>query len=550
MPPKSENAKKPESGKTISQNPPYWLVLADELENWILREFLQQNPSGELPSINSLAKTYEVAYVTMRKVIHHLGKKGLLQVSQGRRPQLAHRGYRKKIPPPSGITEKTTKSIIDNIRMGHFRPGKPLPKLDRLVQTLNCSRGTLLKALAEVENQGLLHRRSRKFCVGTDRGVYETPKKQKIIAVIFQMRNAWQKLNNSWTQSFGITFMQEAMASGITIIPIGAVTTSKIELPELKKKVLNRLYPFEDNWIGTLLVEEFEQTDEFRDLIRLLSTRNRRLIHFGRRALNISYKNLVTAKYDASSHSKEGLFHLIRNGHNSIGYQYDETQSWAVSRLDDLKKAVADLSPSSQVETFGSALTQIRKKLQSAPPNNLNSLNPKAVSGFSKLVHALQAQGKVQKQIVPLDLLHNLLIQLPRTSTGKQMRDWIRNKLPDLLGVKKAPIEITDVIQILPFICNSEITALILSRDRNLLRILQAFESLETKIPEDVSLVSYDNETAYRNLPVDSVDPGIGNLGYQAYHYLSQDIGIRVQQKQTIYGLPRVVVRGSCKPPE
>ena len=69
------------------------------------------------------------------------------------------------------------------------------------------------------------------------------------------------------------------------------------------------------------------------------------------------------------------------------------------------------------------------------------------------------------------------------------------------------------------------------------------------RIPEDISLISFDNAPWLRPYPISSVDFGTEALGYDAFQLFYKLVSIHIGQKRLLQGRNRLVNRGSLAPP-
>lgn len=92
-------------------------------------------------------------------------------------------------------------------------------------------------------------------------------------------------------------------------------------------------------------------------------------------------------------------------------------------------------------------------------------------------------------------------------------------------------------------------TAIFAANDQSALGVLQAAEELGYRVPEDLSVVGFDNipESRYQNLT--TVDQFIAEMGYIAIQMLRRLVQGETLEEPT-YRMPtKLVVRGSCAPP-
>jgi len=90
-------------------------------------------------------------------------------------------------------------------------------------------------------------------------------------------------------------------------------------------------------------------------------------------------------------------------------------------------------------------------------------------------------------------------------------------------------------------------SAIFAANDQSAMGVYQAAQEMNLRIPEDLSLVGFDNipEAAYLNLT--TVDQFIAEMGYQAAKILfrlieGETLETKIQQLPT-----QLVIRGSCQ---
>jgi LacI family transcriptional regulator len=87
-----------------------------------------------------------------------------------------------------------------------------------------------------------------------------------------------------------------------------------------------------------------------------------------------------------------------------------------------------------------------------------------------------------------------------------------------------------------PLLLSPAITALIIPRDRAVMPAYSALTRLGIRIPEDLSLISFDNYLRYSLRPVTTVSIGDDDLGYRAFHAIAGDIPFSARQR-LVYGV-------------
>ena len=108
-------------------------------------------PNQPLPSESQLMGTYGVARTTVRRALKVLSAEGLIEAQQGR-------GWR--VSGGQGASGPAFTAVADDlrsqIRAGTLPVGSRLPSESGLSEQYGCARGTIRRALAELEVAGLV----------------------------------------------------------------------------------------------------------------------------------------------------------------------------------------------------------------------------------------------------------------------------------------------------------------------------------------------------------------------------------------------------------
>ncbi len=150
-------------------------------ENFIYQGIEAKRFEEKLPSIKALAKAADVSYVTMWKAIEDLKAQGTIIAEKGqnivhadgvvfRSPKKGNGKFRsetadqdiKLFEPP---WRKMFSRLKQDILTGRFQPGQPLPSCKELQGIYDVSYPTLKKALAMLESQGIIKGFQRGYIV-------------------------------------------------------------------------------------------------------------------------------------------------------------------------------------------------------------------------------------------------------------------------------------------------------------------------------------------------------------------------------------------------
>ena len=90
-------------------------------------------------------------------------------------------------------------------------------------------------------------------------------------------------------------------------------------------------------------------------------------------------------------------------------------------------------------------------------------------------------------------------------------------------------------------------TAIFATNDQSAIGVFQAAEELKIRIPEDVSVIGFDNITEAQYLGLTTIDQCLGEMGYVAIQMLTKLINKEVLVAE-IYEMPtKLVIRSSCR---
>ncbi len=90
-------------------------------------------------------------------------------------------------------------------------------------------------------------------------------------------------------------------------------------------------------------------------------------------------------------------------------------------------------------------------------------------------------------------------------------------------------------------------TAIFASNDQMAMGVYQVAEEMGLRIPEDISLVGFDNISESKYLGLTTVDQFISQQGYGATQMLIQIINEIPLEKQTLKVQTQLIVRNSCR---
>jgi hypothetical protein len=158
---------------------------------------------------------------------------------------------------------------------------------------------------------------------------------------------------------------------------------------------------------------------------------------------------------------------------------------------------------------------------------------------------------------VPLEVWERYLDELPpRTPIPRVSPKYIDDAVTVLRTIRGTDIyqhftELTGSLSLAPAIMKAlsapKITALIAPCDLDARTIFTWLQSSRVRVPERISLLSFDNSPILSGFPITTIDFGFGHLGYTAFHVLFHDVPVKRNRYGEVPTKPHLVHRGSIR---
>jgi LacI family transcriptional regulator len=187
------------------------------------------------------------------------------------------------------------------------------------------------------------------------------------------------------------------------------------------------------------------------------------------------------------------------------------------------------------------------------------SVDPSVVNPNYPVVHATNYQGAMDAMKYLLGLGHKRIGFIggrsELESAARRLQAYRDALIEADLGVDEALIASGDFTAETAVYCTRQLlaldsppTAIFASNDQNALGVFDAAREVGLSIPDDLSVMGFDNipESEYLNLT--TVDQFIGEMGYIATNMLISLINGETLPEKTHRVPTKLVVRGSCKP--
>jgi DNA-binding LacI/PurR family transcriptional regulator/DNA-binding transcriptional regulator YhcF (GntR family) len=476
--------------------------------------------AGDLPrSISQLSKMFRVSCGTVKKALDMLRADGLLAGNAA----LLSAPQRKADSVGSHGALYSALSMA--IQTGEYAPGAALSKISSLAALHHASSVSVCRVLARMKGENFVHKSGKKWIAGPQPagpgGARTSTRHDPPVALILSANaEGWHSFNqDAPVSAFASAFHREMDGAGIrtlaafahaTEIPGHALVTGRDAVMETIRQAGGRyagavvfIQPWEmpdaAEWFGMLAATGrpsvyFDSTD--------LGAR------FDRRGLALG-KNHFRCHLDEKGAVRECLDALAARGHAKIAVPVfsDPGFAWIARRAANIRQAS---------RSSGSALVAHCVKHREA---FWEFAEWKKIASFAAAFerHPREPAGAEDRAIY-------------RKQTTLEIASSIMPRLARLL---------TDV----------QPTAWVAPNDRFAREYYLWLKSLGVRIPEDLSMISFDNQTNARFFPLSSIDLGYHALGYKAAHLIIGDMHIPAGRHGNIPGPCRLIDRGSLSAP-
>lgn len=493
---------------------------AERIAEQLAKSFSADFPSPT-PSIEELAETWNVSYYTMWRAIRLLAQQGIITRKRGKRiapgPELS-------IPRvPSAPTEtKAVGEIRARMESGQYPVGRPLPTMSVLAEQLQISKTTVNHALKDLQIQHKVHKRGRKWIAGgkslSDTRPEKSSKNAPVVLVLLYEDYSLHKLYNPPTNHrFLDGFFKEIFSAGYQVIPVKqgkGYPYSSIPIGGLDQ-IQTHIVNLGVRYSGTLIIHGGALAEESYDrFVPMLCGFNKPVVLFdprgqfkklGRTALGGS-RNYFYLSQDDRSAVKKALEYLHMHEHRFVVLPEGDPRmfSWSKARANRI----------------GNVATTLR------PPLSIIESRHTEKHWFWNISRPMGATSMEERMIS--------LLGLPPASAGtiRSVRKTILEQSPSLVQ----PLQ-------------NGATALIALND-GLAREYRSWALLVgIRIPEQLSIISFDNADTSVLTPITTVDFGYARLGYRAAHALIGDIALRSDSDGVVKGECTVIDRGSVATP-
>jgi hypothetical protein len=445
----------------------------------------------------------------MWKAVHRLADRGLVHCAHGRRIRIA--GPEMPDPETTGAAHRLFHTLKEEILDGTYPTGHTLPKFDYLVTRERVSRDTVARAYRILESRNLACKQGRRWIAGPSRTTTapesihfgNSNEYAPVILVLTHELSAWRAICTAErTRAFSDAFYAAIDKAGVRtrVVLTSAHKTSHPLFASGWRGIAETAAMLGDRYLGTLLAGTRITTTDVYRWVPLLVGLGKPVVWFdhndlgsrcGRNEPGITRGAFYRCHFDEPAAVVTARCALADRGHRQIGIANGrpDYHEWVERRI----------------RLFDSLGTTTNSDCR------LHAVNAPPVQGAEM-----------------------------KTDSNRAPRGASRRKPPALVDSEHA---------LLSLLRQDDLTAILAPNDYLAFEYFFLINRMGIRVPDDLSLLSFDNYAAIRSLPVSTIDFGFGHLGYCAAHLFIGDSAVRADRHGDIAARPMLLDRGSLGPP-
>jgi hypothetical protein len=409
--------------------------------------------------------------------------------------------------------------LKDMILNGHYQIGNVLPKVDYFVLSEHVSPTTVCETLRLLSGENLIHRRGKKWLVGPqrrDEGAggerISTREGGLNVLLLLSTYDGWREATRVWHIHRFINELRLQLAPYGVAMRMAFTTpgTSRF-FPSGHDAVAAHVKSMGNSYAATVAIISHFITPDYRDWISQLCLLKKPVILFDPGDIDAGLtrdtvggmKNFYRLYHDETQMVSVAMEKLARHGHSRIGIGYidREFQEWTVQRLSRLKDCIAKSFPDITLHTVEHTEDAWKESSWVSP----DDFTAKYAGG----------QG-----------------QHGAYSIGAKKAEAIRKSIPSFMSL-----------------IDANVTALLAANDQYARRYYSLLQALGISVPNDISMISFDNDPEAAAYPITCVDRGVTYLSYMAARIIAGDIPVRINPDGLIDAHPTLCERGSVATP-
>lgn len=486
---------------------------------WVIRDLrkrLIEHPAGtKFFTSTELALTYKVSRTTINKYLKILQKENLVLGGRGSNPHKPHKPTSLAISlVHTDLKENLYKQLSSSIRNGLYRTGETLPKRAFFAQEFKISERAITQVMRRLATDGLLHRQGKQFVVGSST-VFVKTNEPAVILIVMPRIVSWRQLFNERTEQFCWEFQFQIQRHQIQILHIVMKPEQNIDRPITwdEQAIANLISSLGPRYRGTLIIGKRAELPELDTMVIFLRHFKQAVVWFDQ---NDEYafaerENIYRCHFCEESAIFTALSYLRRRGHTVCAYPKYDNRDWILEREKLLR----------------STAQKLKMKLF-VPPTLDESIVDISTHNDLKLV----------EQIKQMYAKSQLITELQKPKNGQ----FGTANLADLLWNDE---RIHFALLIRPCL-DEKCTAIIAPNDWFGVRYNGLLNRAGIRVPNECSLISFDNRQGLFFRPLTTVDFGFASLAHMTFRLFLKDLPSS-KNKSNIPATSMVIERGSVK---
>ncbi len=458
----------------------------------------------------------------------------------------------KPAPRPRRSAQRIYESLRREMLDGSRRSGEGLPKIDYLVRLHRVSPATVLKAYRLLATEELAHKEGKRWLAGKrPPKTWSQTSIRPVILVVLDREQTWRSLLlNKRVERFGRTFMQEAEKNMLEshFVTLGESSPLSTSPRQLQKTIRS---------LG----------DRYRGALVVAQAGNRALPAYARSAVGPFRKPLVwfdSQNTEPSSYALTPRFYrcycseqsvaecaidsLLKAGHEYAALVDIVGHSWLRGRERFLRQAISKRNAPVRciaARGFHALMSCVDEEALRRNCARLFARRPRFADVFSMFQanppdricvavreELLERYG-AGSPLIPLRLIERFGSQNLYSRPFDQYRHCA-----ELVIATPVCTHLLAFPELSVWLCGNDAAAG---------RIHRWLRMAGIAVPDDLSLLSFDNAFLQQMQPISTIDFGYDYLGYSALHLLLGDIPVLRDRTGDIPSIAKLISRGSLR---
>jgi DNA-binding transcriptional regulator YhcF (GntR family) len=506
-----------------------------------LTAFIGKTEADELPSLEEMSGTCGIGVNTMLKALRILEKKGLVDCRQGRRARIRRTSSPADEKPSSDLLRGSADTLFQILRReitdGKQKIGNVLPKTVYLAAKMRMSHRNIVKVLRELQKEKLIHKSGKKWVVGPPQPQTNIPfqpeinlgKNARAVIILSRKLNDFKSIEkNDKLSSFFLELIDELEKCSTRIILCGTDPSENGGIsPAGLYNVECLVRSLGDKYAGSIIAPHLypEPVDgTARQWISLLHTGKKPVVWCDVQDLGPNHLSRETAA-DGS-----GFYSILQNRSDAV--------TLAVKTLWDSGHSSICCPFYADVKGMSNSSREIKNTCLSVTSESFPGAKvfPLEIGGM-ELDQSLSMWDKRHAYATPRELLNYIR---KRNLTGTDKPDNAsHDPMPSRAELAAGMPQMAELI------FDKGVTAVLGPNDFFICQLFGWLSLLHVRVPEDVSLISFDNSSLIRLYPLASIDWGLRSGAYLAVRLILNDIPVSTNRNGVVYLKSTLFNRGS-----